>query len=67
MKDYKIIQEFSQKNPMSICSCGHTGDGRNSDHQDFFQSGHGKCNKCNCEQFTWVGWTSEAKKVLDLV
>ncbi len=39
--------------PKSICQCGHTGDGPNSEHSDTFQEGHGACNECDCVQFTW--------------
>lgn len=66
MDNTKILK-FSEDNPMSICSCGHTGDGGNSQHaRGGFQQGHGACNEagCNCKQFTWVKWTDEAQSIL---
>lgn len=55
--------------PKSVCSCGHTGDGHNSEHRNTSRTpGHGGCqiSGCNCRQFTWVAWTPEAKAVLEL-
>jgi len=50
----------------SKCSCGHTGDGGGSQHEDTVQAGHGKCRMCNCQKFTWVeflpGAVEEIKK-----
>ena len=38
-----------------MCSCGHLGgENCNGGHANRFQEGHGKCNQCNCKQFTWV-------------
>ena len=56
--------------PKSICSCGHTGDGPNSQHADRYAEGHGFCQvtgpdkatTCSCRQFTWVKWTPEFAK-----
>lgn len=53
--------------PKSICSCGHTGDGPNSQHADRYAEGHGECKydllyPCKCHQFTWVKWTPEFAK-----
>ena len=47
--------------PKSICSCGHTGDGRYTQHKDRIAAGHGACKVkgCECKQFTWVKWHSE--------
>lgn len=45
--------------PQSKCSCGHAGDGPNSEHADLDQPfGEGKafCMKCDCVQFTWAGF-----------
>jgi len=50
--------------PKSICTCGHTGDGPKSQHNDGpFNAGHGEClqtrrvpggtKACDCPQFTW--------------
>ena len=66
--DYEKIQEYGWFNPKSICACGHTGDGGNSQHLDGLQRGHGRCkvDGCNCAQFTWVGWTEHAEKMLSL-
>jgi len=38
-----------------MCSCGHLGgENCNGGHANKIQEGHGKCNQCNCKQFTWV-------------
>lgn len=38
-----------------MCNCGHFGgNSPNSVHDDHYQHGHGKCNDCDCEQFTWT-------------
>jgi len=37
------------------CSCGHL----RSDHEDTFSIGHGRCTKCSCKQFTWIGWVTK--------
>lgn len=68
MKDQKNIQEWSKYNPKSVCYCGHTGDGGQSQHADNFQHGHGSClvRGCDCKQFTWAGWTDKTKKALEL-
>jgi len=39
--------------PKSMCRCGHTGDGPNSEHANAIALGHGACTQCNCVQFTW--------------
>jgi len=51
----------------SMCDCGHHGDGPNSDHEDHFQFGHGRCkvSGCDCIQFTWVGWTLPFEEYLE--
>ena len=37
-----------------MCTCGHFGgESPNSVHNDMYQNGHGKCNDCDCEKFTW--------------
>ena len=45
------------KHKKELCKCGHLGgmspNGCNS-HSDRYQKGHGKCNECDCKQFTWV-------------
>jgi hypothetical protein len=62
------LMQYQENNPLSICECGHTGDGANSEHATIFQYGHGACNVdgCNCKQFTWVKWTAEAQNILNL-
>lgn len=60
---------FAHDNPCSMCACGHTGDGGNSQHETGgFQQGHGACtvDGCHCIQFTWDGWLPEAKLKLGL-
>lgn len=51
---------FSAFHPKSICTCGHTGDGAQSQHTGF--GGHGACifdgGAC-CGQFSWARWTPE--------
>lgn len=41
--------------PRSRCTCGHVGDGPESNHRDGFQAGHGACiiEGCDCRKFTW--------------
>lgn len=43
----------------SICECGHSGDGPDSQHAGFI--GHGPCfhEGCDCVRFTWKHFTSE--------
>jgi|GEM_PF-3662672 len=68
MKSQEYMNTWGKDNPKSVCACGHTGDGGNSQHADRFQLGHGVClvRDCNCQQFTWVEWTDEAKTALEL-
>ncbi len=37
----------------SYCTCGHVGDKDNSEHEDHYNAGHGRCLKCDCKKFTW--------------
>ena len=69
MKSHEFIMSWSDRNPKSICACGHTGDGGRSQHKDTLQLGHGRCLSagCNCQQFTWSGWTERAKLELELI
>lgn len=61
---------FSAMQPKSVCTCGHTGDGANAQHQGF--GGHGACqatppdgiNECQCGQFSWRGWTPEYRRFM---
>ena len=58
--------------PKSVCQCGHSGDGPDSDHGSAnavtsqLQPGHGKCSVpgCKCEQFTWSDFTEQYKGAL---
>lgn len=52
---------WSEFQPASYCTCGHTGDGANSQHSDMPQYGHGMCliPNCPCTQFTWANFTPE--------
>lgn len=48
--------------PKSLCACGHTGDGENSDHAgDEVLSGKGTClvPGCACVRFTWKQFTKK--------
>ena len=67
-KDQTYIATWSRYNAKSMCSCGHTGDGGYSQHQDNLELGHGACTApgCHCVRFTWVGWTLKAKAQLGL-
>lgn len=56
--------------PRSICTCGHLGDGRDSDHAPHFpgsMDGHGPCRVkgCKCKHFTWQSWSAEFSNALD--
>lgn len=44
--------------PRSLCTCGHTGDGSKSLHQDTVEPGHGAClmDDCDCRKFVWESW-----------
>ncbi len=60
--------------PRSICECGHTGDGENSEHDpepypgypEYDEPGGGSCTKCDCKQFTWAGWLETGLGDLDI-
>lgn len=49
----------------SWCFCGHMGDGPDSAHLGF--NGHGACSMegCDCEQFTWKGFTKYYQRLID--
>ena len=53
------------RGPRSVCICGHTGDGSDSDHMDLLSKGHGPCRECDCQRFTWAGFTQKFEKALD--
>ena len=49
-----------------MCKCGHFGgEAPNSVHDDHYQNGHGKCNDCDCEQFTWTCFCDEHGRELE--
>lgn len=61
-------QEVSMRyqGPRSICKCGHTGDGVDSEHDSIiheevseWEPGCGECNICGCRGFKWVAFTDE--------
>jgi len=62
------LMQYMQIYPMSNCTCGHTGDGANSQHEDLMPGGHGQCKipDCNCKRFTWASWTKPTKIALNL-
>lgn len=51
--------------PKSVCTCGHLGDGHNSDHGGIL--GHGRCNVpgCKCTKFTWDRFTDNFQQAID--
>lgn len=53
---------MKKNHPLSMCTCGHIGDGDHSDHHDTFNAGHGKCRKCDCEQFSWQRYLTPAEE-----
>jgi hypothetical protein len=55
------------KQPKSMCKCGHSGDGPESQHDPRYAEGHGPCHVegCDCEQFTWAGWTIYGQRLVD--
>ena len=52
--------------PRSICTCGHTGDGPNSQHDNTFIPGSGKClvDGCGCNRFTWKNFNKKFERFL---
>lgn len=73
---YQHIDTSKYGEPKSHCTCGHSGDGANSDHYDSFQLGHGRCKipGCKCGHFTWAGfypefeaWYQEQKKLQGII
>jgi hypothetical protein len=65
--------------PKSICKCGHTGDGFDSEHYDLYitdsklprenglKMGMGVCSitGCDCEKFIWKQWTKKYKNFME--
>lgn len=65
-------QEFTRtyKRAKSLCTCGHTGDGPNSNHFDGgFVQGHEACRvkDCGCPRFTWTAWCAEFAAALNKI
>jgi len=59
------------RGPKSICQCGHSGDGPDSDHATDkgmmnLAPGHSRCTVpgCDCQRFTWAGFSPEYEKQL---
>lgn len=63
MKTNQLPSEY--QSPKSWCFCGHQGDGPASQHGGI--NGHGACKVegCDCQQFTWKGWTKDFQAKLD--
>ncbi len=54
--------------PKSLCQCGHTGDGENSDHaNEQVSGGSGAClvPGCVCGRFTWKQFTKKYETFLE--
>ena len=51
---------MNELNKYEMCSCGHFGGhspkAELNSHEPNFEEGHGRCNSCQCDQFTWVGF-----------
>ena len=58
-----FAHRFKQLAPMSLCRCGHTGDGRHSEHA---QDGTGICLApfCKCIHFHWTAFTPDFEAAL---
>lgn len=59
MNDERVRRgrEYGETHPKSVCVCSHLGDGKNSQHRDGVQPGHGECTVCACTKFTWKKFT----------
>lgn len=68
------MSENTFKGPVSVCTCGHTGDmstlsvksmdDNTSEHAGLFGHGHCKVPKCPCNKFTWGGHRKEFLETL---
>jgi len=60
----KAVQNMggSPLGPKSLCVCGHTGDGQNSEHMTEIAYGHGACTQCDCVRFRWSSWIVKPKR-----
>jgi hypothetical protein len=57
-----MIEDIHGGKPMSVCRCGHTGDGPNSQHEKGpLAEGHGKCKECDCKKFSWASFINESE------
>ena len=57
-QEYLRLKDTNRLFEMS--KCGHFGGSSpNNIHDNHFQQGHGGCNDCECEQFTWKYWCDE--------
>lgn len=62
-------REYAKRKPMSLCRCGHSGDGANSMHAPIpgparaLMRGCGPClaTGCGCTRFFWEDWTDDFK------
>ncbi len=60
-----MSEEYTPKEKIGKCACGHSGDAPYSDHENTpYAQGHGKCILCDCEQFTWVGWIRDEEELI---
>lgn len=58
------MEIIEAKQPKSLCTCGHSGDGPDSQHAGVnvggaSAEGHGACKiaGCSCVKFTWFAFT----------
>lgn len=59
-KEILIVMKIPKK---SYCVCGHTGGGKNTQHdtERVGADGHGPCKGCPCEKFTWHSFDGPPK------
>jgi hypothetical protein len=60
-----MTREFFSNLPQSVCTCGHVGDGANSQHKATVAEGHGACmvRECKCKRFTWKRYMTLAEQM----
>lgn len=58
----QMAKSMAYEQPKSVCTCGHLGDGKQSEHAGLF--GHGSCSHpgCACTKFTWARHTDAFTK-----
>lgn len=72
MINVEKAKKFAVEHPKSDCTCGHTGDGANSQHEGVGIAGdgvgHGSCkvSVCNCRKFVWFKFTDAFKKAMGI-